>query len=154
MLRFTEVIIYHQIQAKIFFVKSRDSKFCGKFWLWFHSNNLPLNLGNFRLWCYFCPDWMVNIGFNFSVRIYHSKWAITFSLQISWNFDCKFSMVKSCFNSYLVVIYHPIQAKIFFVKSRNSKSSGKFWQLFNSNNLPWNLANFQFWCFSVPKLDG
>ena len=101
MLRFTEVMIYHQIQAKIFFVKSRDSKFCGKFWLWFHSNNLPLNHGNFRFWCYFCPDWMVDIGFNFSVRIYHSKWAITFSLQISWNFDCKFSMVKSCFNSIL-----------------------------------------------------
>ena len=28
------------------------------------------------------------------------------------------------------------------------------WLQFSSDNLPLNLANFQFWCFSVPKLDG
>ena len=83
------VVIYHPIWAKIFFVKSRNSKFCGKFRLWVNSDNLPLNLAIPKFGVFLCLDWMVNFVFVFNVIIYHQKWAKTFSLEISWNYDCQ-----------------------------------------------------------------
>ena len=54
-LRQQSLVIYHPIWAKIFFFKSRNSKFCGKFWLWLQRNNLPSNLGNAEIWCFSLP---------------------------------------------------------------------------------------------------
>ena len=112
------------ISGKAWSGNSACEELDGKFCCWFQCCILPFKVGN-------CL-----ISENFT------------KLCLS-RFNGKFT-----FRQQSVVIYHPIWAKIFFVKSRNSKFCGKFRLWVNSDNLPLNLGNSKIWCFSLPRLDG
>ena len=57
------VTIYQSTWAENAIVKSRNSRFTGKFCFWLLSLNLPVNFENSILKPFFCPDWLVNFVF-------------------------------------------------------------------------------------------
>ena len=113
-----------------------------------------MHLGNLRFWCFSLP--------RLDGKICYKQLYLNLPSKMGNNiFFAKFMEIqlpvingKFAFSHNYAIIYHPTQAKVFSVKSSNSKFCGKFWLSFDSDNLPLHLGNLRFWCFSLPRLDG